>query len=134
MRRRLVWKLAVPCTAVAVALVWFAASQRGAQADPPTPPIGAEPEPITGSPSWPEPGDETGPITPFAPPEPGNVPIEDLTEAEQAYVEAGLDVTGWSGIHTAFSTATQQAATQAQAQAAANALGLEGLGDVGVEQ
>ena len=121
---------------VVFALVWSVASHRGASADPdeppPPPPAGAEPEPITGTPSTPEPGDETGPIHPFDPPAPGNVALEDLSPAAQAYVTAGADVTGWQTIHAGFAAASEQAAANAQAQAAANALGLEGLGDTGV--
>src|SRR5690349_3427631 len=84
-----------------------------------TPPTGTPPEPITGEAVMPEPGDETGPMHPFDPPEPGNVPVEDLTQAEQEYVAANADATGWSDIHAAFATASQEAAERAQAAKAA---------------
>jgi hypothetical protein len=102
--------------------------------EPPPPDPGADlTEPITGDPSWPSPGDETGPIHPFDPParDSSDVPINALTPEEQAYVEANRATDGWSDIHAGFSVASHQAAEHAAAEAAANALGLDGLGDVG---
>jgi len=109
--------------------------------DPPTDPGDTPPddqlaEPITGDPIMPTPGDEAGPIDPFhvPQPEPGDVPLEDLSEEEQGYVLDGVDVTEWDAIHTAYSSATAEAATHAASQAAAEEQGLggDGLGDVGV--
>jgi hypothetical protein len=128
------WKLTQLGVVAVFALVGSVACHRGGEPDDPTasPPLGAEPEPITGSPSTPEAGDETGPIHPFAAPPAGNVPISALSPAAQAYVTAGRDLSGWETIHARFAAASRHAATRAHAQAAANALGLEGLGNTGV--
>jgi hypothetical protein len=105
---------------------------RASPTDPPTDTT----EPITGDPADGFPdhaGDQTGPITPFAPSQahPSDVQIEDLTPDEQAYVEANLDTTAWPAIHNAYAAATAQTAAEAQAHANANLVGLDGI-NVGV--
>jgi hypothetical protein len=127
--------------ALVVGSTLFVLAGRGGDAtgdaDTPPPPPAEDDltEPITDEPFWPEPGDETGPIYPFAPPpsDPASdVPIEALTAEEQAYALAGTDTTGWDAVHAGFAAASIEAGVRAEAEAAANAQGLDGLGDVGV--
>jgi hypothetical protein len=94
---------------------------------------GAQPEPTTGPASVPNPGSETGPLSPFeAPPElPGALQFENLSPAEQAAVEAS-DWPNAEQVHAAFSSATSEAAQRAAAIEAANTVGLEGLGGNGM--
>jgi hypothetical protein len=100
-------------------------------ADPTDPPPD---QPPTDPSLPPEPGHETGPIHPFDPsqPDPSDVQIEDLTAEEQAYVEANMDTSAWPAIHNAYAAATTQAAEDAEAQAAAYLVGIDGLGMIGV--
>ena len=131
---RILARRVLPGAALALIAIWIITSARGAGAT--TDGTGATPEPITGDPVMPNPGDERPPMRPFEPPpeRPGAVPIEDLTEAEQAVVEAGLDQPNKAAVHAGFSSATDRAAEHAAAEAAANKAGLEGLGGVGVVQ
>jgi hypothetical protein len=137
-------RLGMPQIAALTALMTFAvvmmsADSTPADTQPPSlddPPVDDHEEPTTETPVDPLPGDETGPLRPFDPPPESDraVPLDALDPDEQAYVVANQDADGWDQVHAGFSAATQQAADDAAAQAAANALGLAGIAVVGVAQ
>lgn len=121
------------------ACLLFAASSRGditpTQVVSPTsaPAPAAAPEPITGMPAETAPGSESPPLDPFKPYDVGPSPLDDspkplwsysdLTAAEQAQLDTGRDVTGWSQVHSAFNTASAELARRAAASSAAAQLG-----------
>ena len=132
--RSLLSRRALLGAALALGLTWAMVSGRGS-ADP----NGRQPEPvvdepITGDPVLPERGQETGPLRPFDPPPVGksDVPLAALSPEEAAYVVVNRPAHGWSEIHNGFGGATKQAAFRAAAEAAANELGIPGLGELGV--
>jgi len=102
-------------------------------ADPP-PPSEGQAEPITDVALMPEPGDETGPLAPFDPPpqDTSDVPPGALTPEERVYVEANRNPVGWGPVQAGFGAASREAAVRAAAEAAANALGIAAIVDLGV--
>lgn len=139
LRRLGIPQIAAAAAVIAFAVVMMSADSTPADTQPPElddiPPDDHE-EPTTDTPVDPQPGDETGPLRPFDPPPASDraVPLDALDPDEQAYVVANENVDGWDQVHAGFSAATQQAADDAEAQAAANSLGLAGIAVVGVAQ
>ncbi|MEO8698734.1 MAG: hypothetical protein ABI867_01790 [Kofleriaceae bacterium] len=91
-------------------------------------------EPITGSPSTPNPGSET-PIPVFqpysiGPPEAAWL-YEDLRPDEQAVVDSGRTQPGWDATNAAFAVAARERSVLAKAEAAAIQLGIDGV-EIGV--
>jgi hypothetical protein len=118
-------------------VVFTSASQGDTNSDPESPSASAAPpEPTTESPVSPAPGDETVVKDPFALYSTGGVenevPYSVLTPAEQAVVDHGRDVTGWSSTHDAFRRATIERAQAAAAASAAAQLGVENVNSTGV--
>lgn len=112
--------------------VCLSRSPSGADVRPGASPPPAHTEPITDTPSWPAPGNEIGPINPFASPAAGNIPARDLSPGDRAYIAAVERTAGQAPVQDAFARATEQAAKRAQVESAVRALGLRGLGDLGV--
>lgn len=107
------------------------------QAVPTLPSGDATPEPITGTPVTPNPGDESTIKDPFAlydvgPPGTKTWSYNDLTATEKAWVDRNADTTGWDQIHSAYATAVQEQAQQAAAASATSQLGVDTLSGTGV--
>ena len=93
------------------------------------------PEPTTHPPVMPKPGDEQPPRDPFAPyahGSPAPWEYDDLTAAEQAIIDRGVDTSSWDPVHAAFNAATIQQAQEVATEAAAIALGVSDLTSIGV--
>lgn len=107
-----------------------------------TPGIGTQPvfpptvpEPTTYPPIMPNPGDEQpprDPFTPYAHGSPAPWQYDDLTPAEQAVVDRGVDTTSFEPVHAAFRAASIEQALAAAADAAGIALGVPDLSAIGV--
>src|SRR5262249_41651035 len=88
----------------------------------------APPEPITGAPAVSAPGGESVVKDPFAPYDIGSGgawSYQQLTPAERAVVDKGLDTTGWDKVNNGFAQASRELAKQAAADSAAAQLGVE---------
>jgi hypothetical protein len=62
----------------------------------------------------------------------GNVPYSALSPAEQAVIDHGRAEQGWDAVNAGFASATIELSATAAANAAANQLGMDNLGQVGV--
>jgi hypothetical protein len=122
--------------ALASLIVWLSPASQGDTSSPESSASGAPAEPTTGTPVTPTPGDETEAKDPFEPYGTGGVenevPYNALTAAEQAAVDRGRDVTGWSATHGAYRNAAIERAQAAAAASAAAQLGAQNLDTTGV--
>jgi hypothetical protein len=122
--------------AVGILAVWGVSSYgdtQGIGIQPAFPPT--LPEPTTYPPITPNPGDERplrDPFTPYQHGSPAPWQYSDLTPAEQAVADRGLDTTSFEPVHAAFRAASIEQALAAVADSAGTALGVPDLSTIGV--
>lgn len=123
-----------PQIAALLIVIAFTSTLLRADSIPAGPPADPDEEPTSEIPVLPQPGDETGPLHPFDPPAESDraVMLDALTDDDQAYVVANEGGDDWVSVHSGFSAATHEIAVDADAQAAANALGIAGIATIGV--
>lgn len=135
---RATWKIIYgACVGIGLIVSMSAGEVTGAPVSSPNGFPPTLPEPTTESPTTPNPGDEQPPRDPFTPYSIGPVAgwsYGDLTAAEQAVVDRGVDTTSWVPVHAAFDAATREQAHAAATQAAAITLGVADLASIGVVQ
>jgi hypothetical protein len=125
-------------SAVVIGIAAFAASVSWRRASADTTATGADApdEPITGSPSVPNPGSETVRHDPFTPYDNGGSAAawsyDQLTTGEKSAADAAAHGPNWAAIHNAFGDAVAERSQGAAAAAAANQLNLSDLSTQGV--
>jgi len=121
---------------IVCAVVGLASSSSRSAPPSPDVPSTAPSDNLTGQPSVPNPGDERpmkDPFTPYGIGDPSaSWTYAELTAEEKAVADVGRDVRTFPAVHDAYGSAGAQLAVKAAAAAAAQQLGVDNLGTIGV--
>ncbi len=131
------WRSILLVVAVCSVLLVAATSRSDSPASTTSPSVGLpEPEPTLEPPVVPAAGSAVAQHDPFRPYDigPSNAAwaYEALTPEEQGTADRGAEATGWDTINNGYAAAVRGRSVKARAQAAAQRLGIDHLGDTGV--